>query len=954
VAQILDFNTPSVAPAGAPGNDYLRINANPNMFGAQTAQAVEKLGGAFEKAGNDVTQIAEFQNRIDVDDQTNKFLDTRNKLLYGDPSKQTIGPDGQPAIDRGFMGLEGRAASDARDGMLKQLEEARQAGKGNLRNPMAQLAYDQQTRRLYNESETHVGAHTDQQWKVWAGGVNAAGANHELNDFVNAVGDPAKMEGYAHNYINFKVQQAQIKFGDDAGIKSQAEAQAKVELLEAHVNAVAVRDPARAIQILDSNKQTAGVKYDDMYNRLRNRSNQQLGDEASQRAILGARSGNFSVPVNDAIRVAASQSGVDPAVLTRSAQIESGGDPGSNRDKPTKYKGLFNLDPDEFKKYGPPGGDIYNANDNALAAAAKMKAEGNQFASINGRQPNGFDQYMIHQQGVAGYSAHLNNPNAPAWQNMLSTGEGQEKGEGWARKAIWGNIPDQYKTTFGSVDNVTSRDFLAMWQAKFGQSGIAAGGFTQTAGSAAPQFGFPREEMIYGGQGRAAIQAGAFPVPNVASVIKPTAMQNLLDDPTLRNNPEAFDQAYRKVTVALNAQEIAENQKTKAKTEASDKAAGGYIVDIAGGMHSPNYDFVALAGRITQDPSLTWQTKQHLLDRVAKFSGEEHALAQMQSYGPGYLAAREGLFSPPDAPGHITDFSQLVQHNDITLAGLQDLNTRMKLARGSVDRHAFEQRLSSVLGGAKKMISFEEDTGFFKLRDPKGEQTFALEFQPLFIKQATDLADEAEKTGDQTKLNKFLEAGNVRALVEQYRPKRQMDQDKLMATGSATAEKGEPEKNPPPPTPEGVNPAGWVPLVSSPPATASGKRWPMQQWAQYLDGLRKDPSEENKAEFNATFGKLGLNADKVLEGFRVQEAKPAAPQAAPTSPAPVAPPVEMPRVGPALSEEFKREQEDPSNPAVKFRKWIEMGLNPGAAREKRHQESPPLDHGAHSEWRDGR
>ena len=109
-----------------------------------------------------------------------------------------------------------------------------------------------------------------------------------------------------------------------------------------------------------------------------------------------------------------------------------------------------------------------------------MKAEGDQFAHNFGRQPSGFDSYMIHQQGLAGYSSHLANPEAPAWQNMLSTGEGRQRGERWAKSAIWGNIPDQYKATFGNVDNVTSRDFINMWAAKYG--GGAQPEFAPTGG----------------------------------------------------------------------------------------------------------------------------------------------------------------------------------------------------------------------------------------------------------------------------------------------------------------------------------------------------------------------------------------------------------------------------------------------------------------------------------------
>jgi hypothetical protein len=49
---------------------------------------------------------------------------------------------------------------------------------------------------------------------------------------------------------------------------------------------------------------------------------------------------------------------------------------------------------------------------------------------------------------------------------MASTGEGQQKGPGWAKAAIWGNIPDYLKPQFGNVNNVTSADFINMWRSK--------------------------------------------------------------------------------------------------------------------------------------------------------------------------------------------------------------------------------------------------------------------------------------------------------------------------------------------------------------------------------------------------------------------------------------------------------------------------------------------------------
>lgn len=165
---------------------------------------------------------------------------------------------------------------------------------------------------------------------------------------------------------------------------------------------------------------------------------------------------------NDAIGRASAAAGVPEAVLRTFAKIESGGDPEA---RTGSYKGLFQLSDAEFKKHG--GGNIYSADDNAMAAARKLKNEAAEFQSKYGRPPTATDLYLVHQQGEAGYAAHMANPEAPAWQNMASTGEGRQKGAGWAKLAIWGNIPDDMKKRFpGGVDSVTSADFIKIWDEK--------------------------------------------------------------------------------------------------------------------------------------------------------------------------------------------------------------------------------------------------------------------------------------------------------------------------------------------------------------------------------------------------------------------------------------------------------------------------------------------------------
>jgi chromosome condensin MukBEF MukE localization factor len=47
---------------------------------------------------------------------------------------------------------------------------------------------------------------------------------------------------------------------------------------------------------------------------------------------------------------------------------------------------------------------------------------------------------------------------------MCATDEGQEKGERWCKRAIWGNTLPAIKHIWKSVDKLTSGAFVAMWQ----------------------------------------------------------------------------------------------------------------------------------------------------------------------------------------------------------------------------------------------------------------------------------------------------------------------------------------------------------------------------------------------------------------------------------------------------------------------------------------------------------
>jgi hypothetical protein len=150
---------------------------------------------------------------------------------------------------------------------------------------------------------------------------------------------------------------------------------------------------------------------------------------------------------------------VDVRMMKAFAKIESGYNP---KARTGKYKCLFQLSDWEFAKYWQ--GDIYDIRNCSIAAARKFATEAAQFEKDVGRKATAAELYCIHQQGYQGCAFHYAAPQQLAWKNMYLTGEGQEKGEAWARKAIWGNVPSDLKNKIkGGVEALTSGQFIALW-----------------------------------------------------------------------------------------------------------------------------------------------------------------------------------------------------------------------------------------------------------------------------------------------------------------------------------------------------------------------------------------------------------------------------------------------------------------------------------------------------------
>jgi hypothetical protein len=161
---------------------------------------------------------------------------------------------------------------------------------------------------------------------------------------------------------------------------------------------------------------------------------------------------------SDEIREAASLYGLDLAMMMSIAKVESDFDP---RVRTGSYKGLFQLSDYEFNKYGD--GSIWDARDNARAAAHMFLVQAEKFRWALGHYPDYAERYMVHQQGIQGAIEHYTHPERVAWESMCVTDEGVLKGEQWCKRCIWGNLLPQWKDAFGSVDKISSKDFVSLW-----------------------------------------------------------------------------------------------------------------------------------------------------------------------------------------------------------------------------------------------------------------------------------------------------------------------------------------------------------------------------------------------------------------------------------------------------------------------------------------------------------
>lgn len=274
------LTVPTATPQVAQPDASSSPNVPADAFGATQAKGLEQLGGSLSRAG------AEW-GKIQADDVANQFVDNANKILYGDPGVMVTKADGTQGPDEGYLGLRGRNALDQHKSYNDKMDALFKQAQSKVLTPRDQAQFDQLTRRQRSIYMGQMGAHAEREGKVYGTHVNTASARLAIEGIAS---DPENADAVAHGAADLtRAYMAEVNLqGGDENMAKEAVVRAKRDALVAQLNSIGVKNPSRAMAILEQNKNIAGTQYDNLFTRFRARADVQDGTQyADQKLGVG-------------------------------------------------------------------------------------------------------------------------------------------------------------------------------------------------------------------------------------------------------------------------------------------------------------------------------------------------------------------------------------------------------------------------------------------------------------------------------------------------------------------------------------------------------------------------------------------------------------------------------------------------------------------------------------------
>ncbi len=163
----------TVAPSSGMPNDYLNVRANPNQFGAQEGEGLQKAGAELQQVGNQGIDLA-LQHQGMINETLSTDADTALAAAHGTILGQ-------------YKSLQGLAAVHALPDTVTALQQTRQKIRSTLPNPAAQRAFDLFSARREAFALSDINNYSATQVKA----ADRNSAQSAANVSIDAASDPS-------------------------------------------------------------------------------------------------------------------------------------------------------------------------------------------------------------------------------------------------------------------------------------------------------------------------------------------------------------------------------------------------------------------------------------------------------------------------------------------------------------------------------------------------------------------------------------------------------------------------------------------------------------------------------------------------------------------------------------------------------------------------------------------
>ena len=892
-----------VSPDARPPDDYQRIETNPGMFGGAVASGLQKAGEGALSAGN-------FWGEVQTDGVLNDSMKQLNDLAERAKS------------------LQGQEALDAQDAIKKQASEIVDTGRGQLKTPDQQHRYDSTIRPFADRYIAgQLTTHFVTQGRVHATNVNTDAFTLALNNVASAADNPDEVAKFKEDARQARVRQVQLEGngGDPTAVKSAITA-ADQAVVKSQVEAIRVKDPVRAQQLIEQNKTLLGTDYAPLAERVKAQAEVIKDQTKTNGFIDSTRPGAppaFTLPKNsylghdsqgNPVAIDSSTGVVMPVQPAAKPQASSGAEPPAAPAQPQRGK----LAPDDaagmirhFEAFSPTpywdvnhwrvgyGSDTITRADGTVVPVTAMTqvtredaerdlARRTQLSQSDVQRNIGADAWdrlsgpakasltsLSYNYGtlakIPSVVAAARSGDQNALAQAVANQSGANGGVNAHRRSLEaGNILGTAAIPAGVYASAANRRMVLPEIAS-----MAGGGPAQAAGVAAQIVQQPVDHTpeTWGvtnaalmNPDPAAMPVAPPPPPADPQAHEAAAIGAAMSDPDLAKDPVAQKRVVAQIKFQFAQAAIAAEATKSARKELSERTASDYVTQFAKGGLTPQMYHGILA-----DTNLDVETRLTLGEKLRKLSGQ----TDTASYGPNWADVRRRIMLPPEDPSHMT-FQDALGADGVTTEGLKEIVATQKRNREGLGGALVTKMTNQALKYAGDQMKLEMGFGDnIKIPNLGGQRVFDGTVAPYIIQHV----DEMASRGDQKAIDDFLKPENIDKVVNQFYSRRQLTADTNFVAGNTNAAKNPGQQEPMPPAPQGVDAKAWAEVVSAVPLRATGQPWKFSDWAGAVNTLLADPSPEMRQAFDKAMDQAGgLSSAAVLQKFGVNPSVSAAPQ----------------------------------------------------------------------------